>query len=78
MRSKLVSDYGIRALFGTILIVGFIISFFYVLVGFFTTGLELEVARTLAGLVKDVYLPVILLVIGFYFGQKSNQGNNNT
>lgn len=77
MKSKLVSDFGIRALFGTLLIAGFIASFFYVLVNFFTQSLDIEVLKLLVGLVKDVYLPVILLVVGFYYGQRASQGSNN-
>jgi len=57
---KLFKDFGIRALFGTIILGGFLGCTIFSLV------YRLEALEK----IKDIFMPLAMAVIGFYFGSK--------
>jgi len=61
--SKLKEDFGIRALFGTVIIVGFVFS---IIVAMFFKPEVLE-------MIKDIYVPVVTIVLIFYFSLKAQK-----
>lgn len=65
--NKLKNDFGVRGLFGVLLIAGFIATTFYAIKTRPDTLAEL----------KNIYSPIVMLVIGFYFGA-GGKGNNGT
>lgn len=60
MLDKLKKDWGVRATFGLVLILSFVISVFIAM----KAGIE-----TLK-VIKDIYVPLVMMVISFYFATK--------
>ena len=60
---KLFKDFGVRSLFGTLIILGFLVSMFYSMIH----------NPNLLPFIKDCFVPIVLCVISFYFGQRSVQ-----
>lgn len=58
---KLFKDFGIRALFGTLIIAGFL-YFFWLAMTRYPQALII---------VKDAFVGLITMIVGFYFGQRS-------
>jgi len=60
---KLFRDFGIRALFGVIILCGFVFSTIYCLL----------YSPDKLSAVKDIFMPLVMAIIGFYFGARSNR-----
>ncbi len=57
--SKLMRDFGVRALFGTITLLGYIVI---------TTIAVLSGTGEMVGTITNWYMPLIMAIVGFYFG----------
>ena len=63
---KIVNDFGVRALFGTLIIGGFVASCFYGMI----------YKPQILVFVKDCFTPIVMAIVAFYFGQKSVKGGD--
>lgn len=66
---KLLRDFGIRALFGTLLILAFAVVFI-------RFGLALPPTLENLRAIGEIAIPVVMFVLGFYFGQRINNTAN--
>jgi len=58
---KLFRDWGVRATFGLFIIGGYLFATFYALI----------YKPNLLGIIKDMFEPIVIAVVSFYFGQRS-------
>lgn len=58
---KIITDFGVRALFGTLIIGGFL----------GTTIWGMTHDPSVLTHIKDLFVPLVMAIIAFYFGQKS-------